>query len=160
MGYIEKIEGNNSLKAGVGMNVNELKKIIESGEKINVEFKLSENDLTKDVYQSVCSFNNRNGGHIILGVVDQTKEIRGVNPQKTDKMLKDFQQKQFELQAKQMMGEEVNDEAMSSVQSLYSIMASDPLCAEYLQAEMRFSLMMKDVYEILGEAAGLGDMAQ
>lgn len=51
MGYIEKIEGNNSLKAGVGMNVNELKKIIESGEKINVEFKLSENDLTKDVYQ-------------------------------------------------------------------------------------------------------------
>ena len=72
------------------MNVNELKKIIESGEKINVEFKLSENDLTKDVYQSVCSFNNRNGGHIILGVVDQTKEIRGVNPQKTDKMLKDF----------------------------------------------------------------------
>lgn len=90
MGYIEKIEGNNSLKAGVGMNINELKKIIESGEKINVEFKLSENDLTKDVYQSVCSFNNRNGGHIILGVVDQTKEIRGVNPQKTDKMLKDF----------------------------------------------------------------------
>ena len=51
-------EGTNSLKAGVGMNVNELKKIIESGEKINVEFKLSENDLTKDVYQSVCSFNN------------------------------------------------------------------------------------------------------
>ena len=50
MGYIEKIEGNNSLKAGVGMNVNELKKIIESGEKINVEFKLSENDLTKDVF--------------------------------------------------------------------------------------------------------------
>ena len=64
------------------MNVNELKKIIESGEKINVEFKLSENDLTKDVYQSVCSFNNRNGGHIILGVVDQTKEIRGVKSPK------------------------------------------------------------------------------
>ncbi len=77
MGYIEKIEGNNSLKAGVGMNVNELKKIIESGEKINVEFKLSENDLTKDVYQSVCSFNNRNGGHIILGVVDANKRNSG-----------------------------------------------------------------------------------
>ena len=77
MGYIEKIEGNNSLKAGVGMNVNELKKIIESGEKINVEFKLSENDLTKDVYQSVCSFNNRNGGHIILGVVAPNKRNSG-----------------------------------------------------------------------------------
>ena len=37
-------------------------------------------------------------------------------------------------------------------------MAGDPLCAEYLQAEMRFSLMMKDVYEIIGEATGLGDL--
>ncbi len=86
------------------------------------------------------------------------KEKIKANPE-LDKMLKDFQQKQFELQAKQMMGEEVTEEAMASVQSLYSIMAGDPLCAEYLQAEMRFSLMMKDVYEILGEAAGLGDMA-
>lgn len=58
--------------------------------KIDVEFKQSENDLTKDVYQSVCSFNNRNGGHIVLGVVDKTKEIRGVNFQKVDKILKDF----------------------------------------------------------------------
>ena len=58
--------------------------------KIDVEFKQSENDLTKDVYQSVCSFNNRNGGHIVLGVVDKTKEILGVNFQKVDKILKDF----------------------------------------------------------------------
>ena len=72
------------------MTADELKKIIQSGEKIDVEFKQSENDLTKDVYQSVCSFNNRNGGHIVLGVVDKTKEIRGVNFQKVDKMLKDF----------------------------------------------------------------------
>ena len=43
------------------MTADELKKIIQSGEKIDVEFKQSENDLTKDVYQSVCSFNNRNG---------------------------------------------------------------------------------------------------
>lgn len=64
------------------MTADELKKIIQSGEKIDVEFKQSENDLTKDVYQSVCSFNNRNGGHIVLGVVDKTKEIQGVNFQK------------------------------------------------------------------------------
>ena len=57
-----------------------------------------------------------------------------------------------------MMGEEISQEAMAAVQSLYGIMAGDPLCAEYLQAEMRFSLMMKDVYEIIGEATGLGDL--
>ena len=38
----------------------------------------------------MCSFNNRDGGHIILGVVDKTKEICGVNPDKIDKMKKDF----------------------------------------------------------------------
>ncbi len=72
------------------MTVNDLKKLIQTGEKTDVEFKKSENGLNKDVYESVCSFNNRNGGHLILGVIDDTKEIVGVNPQKIDKMLKNF----------------------------------------------------------------------
>ncbi len=62
------------------MTIEELKKLINTGEKIDVEFKKSRNDLNKDVYESVCSFNNRNGGHLILGIVDETKEICGVNP--------------------------------------------------------------------------------
>lgn len=72
------------------------------------------------------------------------------------KMLKDFQAKQLEFQTKQMMGEAPDNEAMANIQQLYAIMAQDPLAAQYLQAEMRFSLMMKDVYEILGEAMGVG----
>lgn len=88
---------------------------------------------------------------------DELKKKVDANPDLAN-MLKDFQKKQFELQAKQMMGEEISQEAMAAVQSLYGIMAGDPLCAEYLQAEMRFSLMMKDVYEIIGEATGLGDL--
>jgi ATP-dependent DNA helicase RecG len=72
------------------MTIEEIKELISYGEKIDVEFKKSENNLNKDVYESVCSFNNRNGGHLFLGVVDGTKEICGVNPEKIDKMLKDF----------------------------------------------------------------------
>lgn len=68
----------------------ELKKLIDSGEKIDVEFKKSENNLNKDVYESVCSFNNRDGGHLFLGIADKTKEIRGVNSERIDKMMKDF----------------------------------------------------------------------
>lgn len=71
------------------------------------------------------------------------------------KMLKDFQAKQLEFQTKQMMGEVPNADDMANIQQLYAIMAQDPLAAQYLQAEMRFSLMMKDVYEILGEAMGV-----
>ena len=47
---------------------------------------------------------------------------------------------------------------MAGIQQLYTIMAADPLTAQYLQAEMRFSLMMKDVYGIIGEAIGVGDL--
>ena len=58
------------------MTMEELKKLIDSGEKIDVEFKKSENDLNKDIYETVCSFNNRNGGHLFLGVIDNTREIK------------------------------------------------------------------------------------
>lgn len=72
------------------MTIQELRNCIAFGEKIDVEFKKSQDELNKDLYESVCSFNNRNGGHIFLGVVDKTKEIIGVNPDKIDKLTKDF----------------------------------------------------------------------
>lgn len=72
------------------MTIEELKKLINTGEKIDIEFKKSHDKLNKDLYESVCSFNNRDGGHIFLGVVDATKEICGVNTDKIDKIKKDF----------------------------------------------------------------------
>ena len=50
------------------MDSKEIKQLIRNGEKIDVEFKESKNSLSKDVFDTVCSFNNRNGGHILLGV--------------------------------------------------------------------------------------------
>ncbi len=87
---------------------------------------------------------------------DQIKQQIKGNPD-LDKMIKDFQSKQLEIQAKQMMGEELTPEMMSSVQELYGIVLKDPLAAQYFQNEMRFSIMMQDVYKIIGEATGMGD---
>lgn len=70
-------------------------------------------------------------------------------------MIKDFQSKQFEIQAKQMMGEELSPELTETIQNLYGVMMRDPLAAEYMQCEMRFQMMMSDVYKILGEVMGL-----
>ena len=64
-----------------------------------------------------------------------------------------------EVQAKQMMGEQMNAEMMAQAQQLYAIMMRDPLAMQYMEAQMRFSLMMNDVYKIIGEAVGIGDMA-
>jgi divergent AAA domain protein len=69
--------------------IDEIKELIQNGEKIDVEFKESKHALTKDVFDTVCSFNNRNGGHILLGVNDQ-REIIGVIKNKVDKVIKDF----------------------------------------------------------------------
>jgi cell fate (sporulation/competence/biofilm development) regulator YlbF (YheA/YmcA/DUF963 family) len=66
-------------------------------------------------------------------------------------MLNDFQAKQFEIQAKQMLGEELGSDLMEQVQSLSQIIMRDPLAFEYIQAMQRFSLLVNDVYTILGE---------
>ena len=71
------------------MLIDEIKALIQTGEKVDVEFKESKHALTKDVYDTVCSFNNRNGGHIVLGVNDK-REVIGVNKDKVDKVIKDF----------------------------------------------------------------------
>ena len=72
------------------MITEELRKIISQGEKIDVEFKRAQNELNRDVYETVCSFNNRNGGDLFLGIEDKTREIVGVNSESIDKMMKDF----------------------------------------------------------------------
>ncbi len=88
----------------------------------------------------------------------QGAEMQLKNKPDLEQMMKDFQQKSMEIQIKQMGGEQPDAEEMQKLQQLYSIVAMDPMASAYMEAEMRFSLMMKDVYEILGEAIGKGDM--
>lgn len=84
---------------------------------------------------------------------DEAKKVLKTNPD-VDKMVKDFQAKSIEIQAKQMTGEGLGEDEMNQLQKLYSIIAMDPIANDYFQKEMRFSLMMQDVYGIIGEAYG------
>lgn len=59
--------------------------LIKIGESATVEFKKSTNEITKDVYDTVCSFSNRDGGHIFLGVEDNGSII-GIAPEALDRM--------------------------------------------------------------------------
>lgn len=67
----------------------ELLEIISKGECHTIEFKKSSTDITKDVYESICAFSNRDGGHVFLGVKDNG-EILVIEPNCTEKMKKDF----------------------------------------------------------------------
>ena len=52
------------------MTYQELTDIFAKGENISIEFKKSTADITKDIYETVCSFSNRDGGDIFLGLKD------------------------------------------------------------------------------------------
>lgn len=71
------------------MKTNNVLKLIESGEGENIEFKESKNKLSKDVYETICAFLNKKGGHIFLGVKDD-KTIIGVNENYVEQIKKNF----------------------------------------------------------------------
>ena len=81
--YITMYRGN------ISLTEKELLKIIKRGECHTTEFKKSTTDITKDVYESICAFSNRDGGHIVLGIRDDG-EIVGIKPNCIEKMKKDF----------------------------------------------------------------------
>ena len=71
------------------MTNDELENLIRSGENIHTEFKQCTKNITNDLYDTVCSFSNRDGGIIILGVKDDG-EIIGIDTDAQEKIIKDF----------------------------------------------------------------------
>ncbi len=86
---------------------------------------------------------------------DATKKQIEANPE-LDRAIKDFMTRQLEIQTAQMMGQEVDQEAFQQMQQLSMVLMQDPLAANYLQCQMRFTVMMSDVYKIIGEVSDFG----
>ena len=82
--------------------------------------------------------------------LDKVKE----NPE-LDEMIQDFTKKQIEMQTKQAMGQEVDKEMMDSIQKLSSIVMTDPAAADFIQCQVRFAIMIQDVYKIIEETVAL-----
>jgi len=70
------------------MNIN-IPHILQKGESITVEFKKAKNKLPKNLFETVCAFLNRNGGHILLGVANDGI-VEGVETEAAEQMKKDF----------------------------------------------------------------------
>jgi ATP-dependent DNA helicase RecG len=52
------------------VELKQIRSIIAQGEGVYVEFKRSYDGLSRSVYDTICAFLNRKGGHILLGVKD------------------------------------------------------------------------------------------
>ena len=59
------------------MTLHKLKEILQKGEGIEVEFKTSQFELNKNAFESICAFLNRTGGHLILGVRNDSR-VEGI----------------------------------------------------------------------------------
>lgn len=56
------------------MTPEKLKELLSQREGTQIEFKLSKESLSRSVYETICAFLNRRGGHVILGA--DNKELR------------------------------------------------------------------------------------
>jgi ATP-dependent DNA helicase RecG len=71
------------------MTIETLKKLLADGEGLTVEFKECVNGLNNGVFETVASFSNRYGGHIIFGIDDNGK-VLGVNRNAAENIKKNF----------------------------------------------------------------------
>jgi len=71
------------------MDLKTLKSILTIGETVAVEFKRCGNGIESDVYETVCSFLNRFGGDIFMGVLDDGT-VLGVPEKAAPDMIKNF----------------------------------------------------------------------
>ncbi|HEU4963245.1 MAG TPA: YlbF family regulator [Bacilli bacterium] len=68
------------------------------------------------------------------------------------KMLDDFRHRQWELETRRIMGEEITDTDREQMEKLAQAVQLNAVLSEYLQAEYRFGIVYSDVHKILGDA--------
>ncbi|MDR1603285.1 MAG: putative DNA binding domain-containing protein [Gracilibacteraceae bacterium] len=66
-----------------------IEKLLRDGEGLTVEFKRCHDKISPTVYETVCSFSNRYGGDILLGVLDDGT-VEGIAPEAVRQIKKDF----------------------------------------------------------------------
>lgn len=74
------------------MTIEKLEELLQTGEGFTIEYKECVNGLNDSVYETVCSFSNRYGGYILLGIkeVNHQAVAIGVNPKCITDMKKNF----------------------------------------------------------------------
>lgn len=78
--------------------------------------------------------------------------------EKSKEMIKEFREKQTEVQTLLMQGQEADAEKMEKLQSLYQILVANPAVKNFFDKEVQFDVMLSDIYKIISE--GLKDILE
>ena len=68
------------------MTIEGIQRITANSEGTEIEYKKSQTGLARSVYESICAFLNRRGGHVVLGA-DDDGTIIGIQPDKVQEQL-------------------------------------------------------------------------
>ena len=68
------------------MTIEGIRRITANSEGTEIEYKKSQTGLARSVYESICAFLNRRGGHVVLGA-DDDGTIIGIPPDKVQEQL-------------------------------------------------------------------------
>ena len=71
------------------MDLQQIKILINAGESNSVEFKKCTTELSSSVFESICAFLNRNGGHLLIGISDN-KEVIGLKENHIENQIKNL----------------------------------------------------------------------
>lgn len=87
---------------------------------------------------------------------DQVKEYLAIKAEvyqddKSMELIKEFRNKQAEVQSLLMMGQEADKEKMEKLQSLYQILVGNPKVKDFFDKEVQFDEMLSDIYKTIGE---------
>ena len=82
--------------------------------------------------------------------VQEAKKALDTNKDAAE-MVKDFNSQRRAIEMAQLAGKEAKKEDIEKVQNLYNLLALNNVAAEYVQAEMRFQMMLNDVSKAIGD---------
>jgi cell fate (sporulation/competence/biofilm development) regulator YlbF (YheA/YmcA/DUF963 family) len=82
----------------------------------------------------------------------QSAHVKVKTKPSAEQMVKDFHKKQIELQSLALQGKEPTQAQKDALERLYGVISGDSDVREFLQAEQRLSVILNDVYKILGDA--------
>lgn len=68
------------------------------------------------------------------------------------KKIKEFKDKQSEIQISYLNGQEVSQDVQNEMQNLYSIVIQNDDSRKILELEMKINIMLADIQKALGEA--------
>jgi cell fate (sporulation/competence/biofilm development) regulator YlbF (YheA/YmcA/DUF963 family) len=99
----------------------------------------------------------------ILKECDEAKEYMSLKEElykdeNNKNMIKDFRDKQMEVQSLLMQGQEADADKMEKLQSLYQILVANPAIKDFFDKEVKFDVLVSDIYKIIGE--GLKDILE